>query len=470
MQVVNTPTVEASSHREAPLISQDPVADATDLFAFVSPEAPDTVTFITDWIPYQTPAAGPNWFKFGDDVLYELHIDNVGDAQDHIVFQFRFNTVVVNPNTFLYATGPIGSPYDAQLNQRQYMSITRLDAPADGSCKNKPLANCAGAKSTALGKDIIVAPANVGPASIPVYGAVAALSVATLNNGAKAFAGPRADPFLLDLGAFFDLLTIRKLPGNAGGGVNAFDGYNVSTIALQIPINQITNNGARPTNPADAASVIGTWITSSRRTTKVYADFSPTANLTSSSGEWIQIERLGMPLVNEIVVPLALKDAFNNLKPWQDATIPAVVSLITDPEPARLLTALYGIKVPPTPRNDILAVFATGVKGLNQPPNVVPGEMLRLNVAIPPTAAPSRLGVLGGDLGGFPNGRRPIDDVVDIEERVVAGVLVDGYNISPNNVLGDGVDATANPLLPNFPYLALPISGYFYYPGNALKP
>jgi len=146
------------------------------------------------------------------------------------------------------------------------------------------------------------------------------------------------------------------------------------------------------------------------------------------------------------------------------------VSLITDPEPARLLTALYGIKVPPTPRNDILAVFATGIKGLNQPPNVVPGEMLRLNVAIPPTAAPSRLGVLGGDLGGFPNGRRPIDDVVDIEERVVAGVLVDGYNISPNNVLGDGVDATANPLLPNFPYLALPISGYFYYPGNALKP
>lgn len=455
---------KASSHREAPLISQDPVADATDLYSFVSPENPNTVTFITNWIPYENPAGGPNWFRFGDDVLYELHIDNVGDAQDHIAFQFRFHTVIVNPNTFLYNTGVVGSPSDGQYNERQYMIVTRLDAPADGSCKNMPLANCPTAKSTVLGSNIPVAPANVGPHSFPVYSATAAMSIASLNGGAKVFAGPRADSFFGDIGSLFDLLTIRKLPGNNGGGVNSFAGYNVHTISLQIPINQLTKDGSTPTDPKSGSAVIGSWITSSRQATTVLADgAAPT-----SSGKWVQIERLGMPLVNEIVVPLALKDAFNNLKPWQDATIPAVVQVVTDPEPARLLHALYGLNVPPAPRNDILEVFAQGVPGLNQPPNVVPSEQLRLNVAIPPSAKPNRLGVLGKDLAGFPNGRRLGDDVVDIELRVVAGVLVNGYNISPNNVLGDGVDTTALPTSNTFPYQAAPYSSYYDYPGQSV--
>jgi hypothetical protein len=262
----------------------------------------------------------------------------------------------------------------------------------------------------------------------------------------RTFAGPRADSFFLDLGRTFDLLQVSN------PGTNTFAGYNVHTISLQLPVSMITNNGSRPTDPNDGAAVIGSWITSSRRSTKVYSD-----GATSASGDWVQIERLGMPLVNEVVVPLALKDAFNSLKPWQDATIPAVVNVVTDPELGRLFTALFGLKVPPPPRNDILMVFAQGVKGLNQPPNVVPSEMLRLNVASPPTAKPNRLGVLGGDIGGFPNGRRLTDDVVDISLQVVAGALVQGFSGAN---LGDGVNVTApaGKLMDTFPYQALPWS------------
>lgn len=225
--------VEASSHREAPLISQDPTADATDLYAFVSPDRPNTVTFISNWIPFESPASGPNWYRFGDDVLYELHIDNVGDAQDHISFQFTFRTEIRNGDTFLINTGEVDSKNDTDYNLRQFMKITRLDAPADGSCKDKPLANCATAVRNVVGDNILVSPPNIGPTSFPTYEAVAAMTVANVGNGIKAFAGPRADSFFADIGSLFDLLTIREPPGNRGGGVNSFASYNVHTISLK---------------------------------------------------------------------------------------------------------------------------------------------------------------------------------------------------------------------------------------------
>ena len=340
------------------------------------------------------------------------------------------------------------------------MRVTRLDAQSDGSCKNKSLANCSTAKATMLGKDIPVAPARVGPLSTPLYPVLQQMAIADMGNGMRAFAGPRADSFFLDLGGFFDQVHIRN------PGVNAFAAFNVHTISLQIPISLITNNGSRPTSPTDASAVIGSYLTSSRRSMKVYSESDPNG-LQINSGNWVQIQRLGMPLTNEVVVPLALKDTFNALKPWQDATIPAVVSLITDPEPARVLKSL-GLKVPPTPRTDILAVFATGVKGLNQPPNVVPSEQLRLNVAIPPSAAPNRLGVLAGDLAGFPNGRRLTDDVVDASLRVLAGVLVDGFNVAPNNTLGDNVDAPTPQLMSAFPYQGMPYDAEAYNPANSI--
>jgi hypothetical protein len=461
-----TPKVaQASSHREAPLISQDPVADATDLFAFVSPENPNTVSIITNWIPYENAASGPNFFRFGDDVLYEIHVDNVGDAQDHMVFQFRFKTKIINGDTFLHNTGVVGENMDAEYNLRQYMYIDKLTAPADGSCKDQALSNCPTAVRTSIAADKEVAPANVGAKSFPVYPMTAAKVVHDLGNGMKVFAGPRADPFFADIGSLFDLLTIRNLPGNKGGGVNSFAGYNVHTISMQLPISMLTKDGTKPTDPNGGSSVLGFWTTSSRRATTVRGALGAT----SSSGNWVQIERLGMPLTNEVVIPLKLKDAFNNLMPSQDykliqaGTIPA--SIILQPELGKLLTALYGLTLPSGDRTDILAVFLTGVKGLNQPAGVVPSEQLRLNVAIPPTASgkESALGVLGNDLAGFPNGRRLKDDVIDIELRVVAGILVDP-SVSPNNVLGDGVDfpARVNDLTGSFPYQALPYSGLLF--------
>jgi hypothetical protein len=231
---------------------------------------------------------------------------------------------------------------------------------------------------------------------------------------------------------------------------------------MQVPISMLTKDGTTPTDPNGASSVLVFWTTSSRRATTVRGALGATSN----SGPWVQIERLGMPLTNEVVIPLKLKDAFNNLMPSQDykliqaGVIPA--SIILKPELATLLNKLYGLTIPEGDRTDILAVFLTGVKGLNQPANVVPSEQLRLNVAIPPTAkgSSSSLGVLGKDLAGFPNGRRLTDDVIDIELRVVAGILVDP-TVSPNNVLGDGVDfpARMNDFTGNFPYMALPYSG-----------
>lgn len=460
VMVAPTP-VQASSHREAPLISMDPSADATDLYMFVSPERPDTISFIMNWIPYEKPDGGPNWYRFGDDVLYELHIDNNGDAQEDITYEWRFKTLVVNGNTFLHNIGVVGDNKDREYNLRQYMYMDRLDAPKDGSCKDMPLANCASAVRVNLARDKEVAPANVGPASFPVYPITAAKNIHDVGTtGAKLFAGPRADPFFADIGSLFDLLTIRKLPGNAGGGINSFAGVNVHTIALQSPIRRFTNDGSTPTDTGASAAVVGAWITSSRRATTVLGNIGDPSGFKSSTGPWVQIERLGMPLVNEIVVPLGVKDTFNNLKPFQDG---AALPIVQDPEPARLLNALYGLKVPPAPRNDIVMVFLKGVAGLNQPPNVTPSEQLRLNVAVKPSANPNPMGVLGKDLAGFPNGRRLMDDVIDIELRVVAGILVDP-NVSPNNVLGDGVDkpARAVDFTSTFPYMALPYNGFYY--------
>ena len=436
-------STQASSHREAPMIAQDPVADATDLYAFTSPDRPDTVTFIANYIPYEIPAAGPNWYHLGDDVLYEIKIDNVGDAKAHISYQFRFHSVIVNPNTFLYNLGSFGKNDDGQYNYRQYYSVTRVDDKG----------------STVLGQDIPVAAANVGPASEPDYSSITADAVAKgqLSNGVNAFVGPRADPFFADVGALFDLLTIRKLPGNMGGGVNDFAGYNVHSLVLQVPKSQLTRDGSAGSDPANANSIIGVWTTASRQATTVLNGTTSTG-----SGDWVQIARLGNPLVNEVVVPLGAKDLWNYSQPADDKQFLAGV---TDPEPARLLNLLYGLKVPATPRNDLVTVFLTGIPGLNQPANVTPSEELRLNMAIPVTPAGqvNNFGVAAGDAQGWPNGRRLNDDVVDVALKAVAGGYVltpDTANLSPNKDLGDGVDAPARTVSDQFPYMATPYRGF----------
>ncbi len=422
----------ASSHSEAPGTSKDRLADDTDLYAWVSKDAPDKVTIVGLWVPLIEPNSGPNFVTFDDDVHYYINIDNRGDCEQHIRYEFTFHTTRRTGDTFLYNIGPVTSLDSPNLNVRQFATVTRI---LDGA-------------ETVIASDVPVAPANIGPASMPDYSSLAQAAVTTLADGTKIFIGPRDDPFFVDLGSLFDLLTIRRLPGNHGGGVDGLGGYNVMCIAIQVPMTLLTKDGQVPTT---GNSVLGIWDDAERLANRTLnADGTIT-----NSGPEVQVSRLGMPLVNEVVIPLKDKDKFNGSKPTGDG---AFLGYVTSPELPVLLNALYHISVPPTPRNDLVAAFLTGVPGLNQ--NGGTCEMLRLNMAVPPAKKPNRLAVLKGDIAGFPNGRRLTDDVVDIELRVAAGVLVPGFDITPNNRLGDGVNANDVPYLPYFPYVALPHSGF----------
>jgi hypothetical protein len=427
----------ASSHREAPLISQDPVADNTDTYAFVSPDTPDTVTLVANWIPLELPAGGPNFSTFGDDVLYKVNVDNNGDAVADVVYEWRFKTTIGNPNTFLYNTGPVESISDETLNVKQTYTLTQV---VDG-------------KRNVLLKDAPVAPANVGPRSMPNYEALAAEATVEVPGGGKSFAGPRDDPFFVDLGSIFDLAGLRplnsahaiKLPDEPG--VDGLAGFNVHAVVLQVPTSDLV----------DGDPTIGVWSTTDRYTTKVFG-----GGKVKDKGKFTQVSRLGMPLVNEVVAPLGAKDLFNASKPADDAQF---LKAVQDPEVAGLIPKLYpGVTVPPAPRDDLVAIFLTGVPDLNQPKKGTPSEMIRLNTSVAPTPVDQqdRLALLAGQNDGFPNGRRLVDDVTDIELRALAGgtPFTADFNKAPNNALTDGVDSNDVPFLAAFPYLALPHQGY----------
>lgn len=448
----------ASSHSEAPLIAMDRYADNTDTYAFRSEEAgrEGFVTLIGNWIPFQEPSGGPQWYRWDDTVLYEIKIDNTGDGLEDITYQFRFTTRTVNGNSILgqaavNADGVISSLTDIDYNRPQTYSVTRID-------------RFSGRRGRVLATGVPVPPENLGPRATPNYEtALAQPSVFNLSNGGKVFAGQRDEYFYIDVGGVFDTLNLRSV--GASGGVDSTKGFNVSTIAIEVPIQELTRSRAIPANSIAADSVIGVWATSSRRSMRV---INPDGTR-SQEGEWRQISRLGNPLVNEVVIPLGLKDAFNSLSPVNDAV---AAPFVLDPELPKLLRAVFGITIPAAPRNDLVAIFATGIapNAITGPTyntflsDGIPHEYLRLNVAIPPATAAvrSRLGLLGGDVAGFPNGRRPFDDVTDIALRAVAGgtPFTPATNISPNNTLGDGV--SANPegaLLTRFPYLLTPNAG-----------
>jgi uncharacterized protein DUF4331 len=428
---------QASSHREAPLISQDPLADNTDVYAFVSPNRPDRVTLIANFIPLEAPYGGPNFFKFDDNVLYEIMVDNDGDAVEDVTYQFRFRTDVRNPNTFLYNTGTITSLDSPAFNVRQFYSVTQINGPR----RRGP--------GAVLADNLPTPPVNVGFQSTPNYDALAAAAIRQLPNGIQVFAGQRDDPFFVDLNVF-DLLAVPPADTNNSDSVA---GFNVHTIAIEVPITELTSNGLRPSSPSDSNAVIGIWSTTSRPSVTNRGNGQEKHN-----SHFVQVSRLGQPLVNEVVIPRGVKDVFNSLEPTGDA---AALSFVTDPEVPRLLAALFGIQSPPAPRNDLVTIFLTGIPGLNQPPNVRPSEMLRLNVAIQPSPNPNPLGVVGGDLAGFPNGRRLGDDVVDIALRVMAGAtpLTPGFNTGINAQLGDGVSGNDKPFLTTFPFVPSPAAG-----------
>ena len=438
----------ASSHREAPLIADDPAADNTDVYAFVSPDKPDTVTIIANYIPFEDPAGGPNYYRFDPTVRYELHVDNNGDARDDVTYQFRFKTSVGNPNTFLYNTGPVSSPSDPDLNVKQTYSITRTTA----------------AGSTVLVSGAPVLPANIGPRSNPTYDT--AQGVVDLGGSRRAFAGPRDDPFFVDLGSIFDLGGLRPfnaahlIPLAMATGQDGVKNYNTHTIALQVPKTDLL---AAPA----ADGIIGVYASASRQKIRILrGDGSFDAE-----GPWVQVSRLGNPLINEVLIPVGKKDYWNASSPRNDSQF---LDNYRAPELASLVKLLYPVVpagTPATGRDDLVAVLLTGVKLPNGTPFTFTGDrqadLLRLNTAVPPTASPDPLGVLAGDLQGFPNGRRLTDDVTDIELRAVAcgyGSVLEGLlglcNFSPNNVIGDGVDANENTFASSFPYVAAPNRGY----------
>jgi Domain of unknown function (DUF4331) len=495
-----------SSHREAPQISKDPTADSTDVYAFVSPDKPSTVTLIANYIPLQAPDGGPNFYEFADDVLYSIHIDNDGDGKADITYSFRFKTVNNIPTSFLYNDGPIGKltkpgTKGTNWNRQQTFELHRADYKKTG----RPVI-------VELGSGLLVPPCNIGPLSTPNYastylpksGRSAIQKFSRDGFTGTVFAGQRAEGFYVDLGAVFDLGNLRGFAGDhvGGGGVGLMNGMpgvnstadvNVHSLALQIPISQLTHDRKTPSSTTAKDAVIGVWTTASRQKVRV-ADGK--RGESANTGPWRQVSRLGNPLVNELLIAIEDKDYWNTLHPVeQDGT--TFFPYVANPLLAQLLPVLYpgvfpnlaayntkhkGTTHANAARPDLAAILLSGI-----PAGVIPGtpptnvggkalaDMLRLNVAQPPTPMDkaNNLGFLGGDPAGFPNGRRVFDDVATIELRAVAGAtlpLVDPTFTADGaagavdfSLTSGGTDLMAKgteDYLPTFPYLGTPYSGY----------
>jgi Domain of unknown function (DUF4331) len=451
-----------SSHREAPEISKDPVADSTDVYAFRSPDKPDTVTIITNYIPLEDPAGGPNFFEFGDDVLYRINIDNDNDGRPEIVYEFTFSTRNTNPNTFLYNTGVIEKIDSANFNRKQTYDVWEVRRGV-----RRRLAN-----------DLLAPPCNVGIRSTPNYPTLANAGVYKIDDGVTVFSGQRLDGFYVDLGSIFDLAALRPFQNlhlistAASAGINALRSFNVHTIAIQVPISRLAASGKAPTDPLATDATIGVWASAHRRKATLRD-----GDRVFSVGPYVQVSRLGNPLFNEVIVPIGRKDEWNTKEPIHDSEF---LQYVKQPELARLLPVLYPGVFPKlgalkADRADLVAILLTGI-----PAGIIPGfqnftgpnyaDQLRLNMAIPVAGKPNVNGILGGDLAGFPNGRRVFDDVVTVELRAVAGLtypLID-KTFTPDGAAGlinDGTQKLADvTYLKVFPYLDHPVSGYNVLP------
>ncbi len=444
---------QASSHREAPLIAGDPQADSTDTYSFVSPDKPDTVTLIGDWIPFEEPNGGPNFYPFATDAHYNINVDTQGTGKPDTTFTWEFqNHYKDNANQILYNTGVVNNLTDPTLNFTQTYTLTETTA--------------AGTKT--LVDNAIAAPSDVGKASMPDYGALRSQATKSLPGGGQTYAGQADDPFFIDL-RIFDLLYGGNLSET---GQDTLAGYNVNTLAVQVPKSELALKGDPDRNP-----VIGVWNTTERKSTNVLQGANGPGGV-AKSGDYVQVSRLGNPLVNELVVPVKFKDAFNAIPPATDHTIQPVVDKVTDPIVPKVIQKVYGIKAPAAPRNDLAEIFLTGIaknaptldgstppiqadlnsQVLNKDVTAsafVPAEEERLNMGVPVTANPNRLGLLGKDKQGFPNGRRLTDDVVDIELQALEGAAQTGSIVKPL-AAGDGVNANQKSFGTSFPYVALP--------------
>lgn len=472
--------VFGASHREAPLISADAAADHTDVFAWVdgpvrtsslSAEGQENrINLVVNVSPMQDPAGGPNFYLFDPKVKYDIKIDNNGDGLPDVTYTFRFTTHVRSNGTFLANTGQVTGPSDGDLNVYQTYDLFKSE----------------GGRTERLLNDAYTAPSNVGPRATPDYPRTAAAAVRSISGGVKVFAGQRDDPFFVDLGSIFDLGGLRPfngfhaIPLDPAEGIDDLQGTNVLTLALQVPTWRLTKGG-KVYAPDDARATIGVWAANYRQqNTMLGRDGTSRA-----SGPWIQVSRMGNPLINEVVIPRGLKDKWNARAPRYDYVFERYY---LTPELAGLINGLYPAlpDARTTGRGDLSLILLNGLPGLNST-GARKMDVLRLNTGIPACTTDSptddvgacrRLGAFyedAADLAAWPNGRRPGDDVTDMALRAVA----DGYgaqlnslygvpNLSPNNTIGDGVDTNDQEALSAFPYISTPNQGYdhLHHSGN----
>jgi hypothetical protein len=474
-----TPTAMASSHREAPFITRLPKVDATDFYMFRSYQAGRSgyTTLIANYIPLQDAYGGPNFFSMDPDALYEIHVDNNGDAKEDLTFQFRFKNTNKDAKftvggkqvsiPLVINGGPIDSVNPAGINVRETYTVTVVRGDRRGGVR-QAVSNADGGATT-FDKPID----NIGNKSIPDYNAYASKHIYNINipgcaTPARMFVGQRKDPFVVNLGETFDLINIKAPavefdPNAEKAARDDLADKNITSIEMEVPTACLLNLAA-------GDPVIGGWTTASLRQGRL---LNPTPGATVGAslegGAWVQVSRLGMPLVNELVIGLKDKDRFNHSKPAADGQFADYVTNPTLPALVEVLFGSAGAKAPVNfPRNDLVAAFLTGIKGVNQPSKVVAAEMLRLNTSILPTAtgAQLRLGVIGGDNAGFPNGRRPGDDVVDIALRVVMGKLCTlSIGCAPTDApagtirFTDGAYLDETSFNGSFPYLKTPLPG-----------
>lgn len=475
--LVNLPaTVLAANHREAPITALDHKADITDVYAFRSLDGSPTVALILGVDPLLEPGNGPNWFPFDPDILYEIKIDNNNDAVEDVVFQFRFRTEQRLPDLFtVYAGVPGGAvappnspPPVAPGTLIVPPRITSFDSPGLGQRQSYTVTMVKGGVATPLtGGPFFAVPANVGPRTMD-YQALFNAAIRSTPQGIKVFAGTTDDAFWIDLGGAFDTLNTSLsppvlTPAQDAALVNlatdSVSGYAVNSIAIEVPISMLTRTGAveAPTSPA---ATIGVWATTSRPRTTVRRSPLPAA----SSGAFMQVQRMGNPLVNELLVGTGFKDRFSMDQPKNDSQF---ATFVLDPRIARVVNALTGgaVDIPDPPRTDLLPLvtYAPPIAASGTPAGPI-ADLLRLNTGVAPTipGSENRLGLLGNDPAGFPNGRRLMDDVTDITLRVVVGGVLAGppFSTSPiNSRLGDGVNVNDAPYRTTFPYLANAPSG-----------
>ncbi len=470
----------ASSHREAPSIAGMPKLDATDFYMFRSyePNRADYTTLIANYQPDQGPYGGPNYFTMDPNGLYEIHIDNTGGGSESLTFQFRFTNTLRDiqlpisgqqVSIPLVQAGPITGPNQATSNLRETFTLTvvRGDRRKGTAAAVTNAAN--GSATFDRPTDNIGEKTFGGPSGYAAYAAqhVYTVNIPGCSSPGRVFAGQRQDPFAVALGQVFDLINLNPL-GSTSANASTLATRNVSTLALEVPTTCLTAGGN--------GTIIGGWTTASARQGQLVASPAKRGHGTGvlAGGAWAQVSRLGMPLVNEVVIGLKDKDRFNSSKPTDDGQF---ATYVTNPTLPALIQTLFPSAQAPTnfPRTDLVAAFLTGISGLNQPANVKPSEMLRLNTAIAPTplANQNNLGVAAGDNAGFPNGRRPGDDVVDIELRVAMGALcvLTGANdalkvgCKPSDApaggaaLTDGALQSAAQFPAAFPYLNVPLPG-----------